>query len=103
MTQRCRVQFSVAVFVVGVSGFAGPVVAQEGWRTQPHVEALAADALGGRLTGSDGAQGAADYIVGQLRTIGATVLPGQSDFRLPFEFTAGIVDTGRELERQPEI
>ena len=80
MTQRCRVQFSVAVFVVGVSGFVGSVVAQEGWRTQPHVEALAADALGGRLTGSDGAQGAADYIVGQLRTIGATVLPGQSDY-----------------------
>ena len=97
MTQRCRVQFSVAVFVVGVSGFAGPVVAQEGWRTQPHVEALAADALGGRLTGSDGAQGAADYIVGQLRTIGATVLPGQSDFRLPFEFTAGVNDAGTSL------
>ena len=53
----------MAVFVVGVSAFVAPVVAQEEWRTQPHVEALAADALRGRLTGSDGAQGAADYIL----------------------------------------
>jgi len=49
MTQRCCVQLSVAVFVVGMSAFVDPVVAQERWRTQPHVEALAAHALGGRL------------------------------------------------------
>ena len=32
---------------------------------------------------------AGDYIVAQLKRIGAKPLPGQRDYRLPFEFTAG--------------
>ena len=66
-------------------------------RTRPHVEALAADVLEGRLTGTTGAHQAADYIIEQLRSIGAESLPGQQDYRLPFEFTAGVSDGGSSL------
>ncbi len=59
-----------------------------------HVTALASERLGGRLAGSEGERLAADYIVSQLKAIGARPLPGQDDFRLPFEFTAGTRDGG---------
>jgi Peptidase family M28/PDZ domain/PA domain len=65
--------------------------------TRAHVAALASDDLGGRLTGSDGERRAADYIVGQLKRMGARPLPGRSDYRLPFEFTAGTKDGGTSL------
>lgn len=65
--------------------------------TRPHVEALAAARLEGRATGSPGAKLAADYLVDQLKKIGAAPLPGQKDFRLPFEFTAGMKDGGSTL------
>jgi Zn-dependent M28 family amino/carboxypeptidase len=57
--------------------------------TRAHVEALAAERLEGRLAGSAGERLASDYIVAQLQRIGAKPLPGQKDYRLPFEFTAG--------------
>src|SRR5262245_60254366 len=66
-------------------------------RTRAHVTALAADRLEGRLTGSAGERLAADYIVAQLQRIGAKPLPGKTDFRLPFEFTAGTKDGGTRL------
>ena len=65
--------------------------------TRTVVETLAADEFEGRLTGTAGIQKAADYIVEQLRVIGATPLPGADDFRLPFEFTAGLSDGGSRL------
>ncbi len=65
--------------------------------TRPHVEALAAGRLEGRATGSPGAKVAADYIVSQLQKIGAMPLAGQKDFRLPFEFTAGMKDAGSAI------
>lgn len=67
------------------------------WRTESHVEALASEALEGRLTGTIGAQRAADYIIDELRKIGAEPLPGRDDFRIPFEFTAGVSDGGSSL------
>ena len=63
-------------------------------RTRAHVAALASDDLDGRLTGSAGEQRAGDYIVGELKRIGAQPLPGRTDYRLPFEFTAGTKDGG---------
>jgi Zn-dependent M28 family amino/carboxypeptidase len=66
-------------------------------RTRPHVQALTADAMDGRLTGSAGERLAADYIVSQLRKIGARPLPGAGDYRLPFEFTAGSRDGGSSV------
>ncbi len=65
--------------------------------TRAHVGALASDDLGGRLTGSDGERRAGDYIVGQLKRMGARPLPGRTDYRLPFEFTAGTKDGGTSL------
>ena len=44
--------------------------------------------------GSNGERLASDYLVSQLRRIGAKPLPGASDFLLPFEFTAGTRDGG---------
>ncbi|MDH4063699.1 MAG: M20/M25/M40 family metallo-hydrolase [Acidobacteriota bacterium] len=63
-------------------------------RTKVHVETLAADALEGRLAGSAGERQAADYLVKELQRIGARPLPGQTDFRTPFTFTAGSKDAG---------
>jgi hypothetical protein len=64
---------------------------------RPHVAALASEKMEGRLTGSPGEQAAADYIVSQLKRIGARPLPGRTDYRLPFEFTAGTRDGGSAI------
>jgi hypothetical protein len=66
-------------------------------KTRAHVQALASDRLEGRLAGSNGERLAGDYIVSQLQKIGAKALPGQRDFRLPFEFTAGTKDGGSSI------
>ena len=44
--------------------------------------------------GSNGERLASDYIVAELQKIGAKPLPGQRDYRLPFDFTAGTRDGG---------
>ena len=59
--------------------------------------ALADDELEGRLTGTEGSRLAADFLIEQLRAIGATPLPGTESFRLPFDFTAGMSDGGSSL------
>lgn len=66
-------------------------------RTRQHVTSLAGDGPSGRLTGTPGEQVAGDYIIGELRRIGAQPLPGATDFRLPFQFTAGTKDGGSWL------
>ncbi|OFW20890.1 MAG: hypothetical protein A3H97_10370 [Acidobacteria bacterium RIFCSPLOWO2_02_FULL_65_29] len=65
--------------------------------TKAHVTALASDRLDGRLTGSNGERLAADYLVAQLKRIGARPVPGATDYRLPFDFTAGMRDGGSRL------
>jgi hypothetical protein len=66
-------------------------------RTRPHVAALASERLEGRLAGSNGERLAGEYIAAQMKRIGARPLPGQKDYRLPFEFTAGTRDGGSQL------
>jgi hypothetical protein len=66
-------------------------------KTRAHVETLASPKLEGRLAGSNGEKLASDYIVAELQKIGAKPLPGKSDFRLPFEFTAGTRDGGSRV------
>ncbi len=68
-----------------------------------HVETLASDEFEGRLTGSEGASLAADYIISQLRSMGAAPVPGQASFRMPFEFTSGVIDTGSSLTLRGEV
>ena len=80
---------SVLIVVVGADGAAS--------KTRAHVQALASDKLEGRLAGSNGERLASDYIVAQLQAIGAKPLPGQRDYRLPFEFTAGTRDGGSRV------
>ncbi len=63
-------------------------------RTRTHVETLASDKFEGRLTGSPGEKLAGDYIISELKRIGAKPLPGMTDFRIPFTFTAGSKDGG---------
>jgi hypothetical protein len=66
-------------------------------KTRPHVVALASEKLEGRLTGSNGERLAAEYLVAQLKRMGARPLPGRKDYRLPFEFTAGSRDGGSRI------
>ena len=66
-------------------------------RTRAHVETLASDKFEGRLTGSPGEKLAADYIISELKRIGAKPLPGLTDFRMQFTFTAGSKDGGTRL------
>jgi len=78
------------------SGLAG-ATANTDARTRGYVTTLASDRMGGRLTGTDGERLAADYIISQLKQIGAKPLPGRTDFRFPFEFTAGGRDGGSNV------
>ena len=64
---------------------------------QQHVETLAADAMGGRLTGEKGAKKAVEYIESQLLEAGVQPLPGLKGLRQEFEFTAGAEDDGTVL------
>ncbi len=88
---------AVAVLSVGHGLAQGTRSTSTASRTRAHVAALASDRLEGRLVGSAGEGLAADYLVAQLRRIGAKPLPGSADFRLPFEFTAGTRDGGTKL------
>jgi Zn-dependent M28 family amino/carboxypeptidase len=63
-------------------------------QTRPHVQTLASPKMEGRLTGSPGEKLAADYLVAELKKIGARPLPGMTDLRMPFTFTAGSKDNG---------
>jgi Zn-dependent M28 family amino/carboxypeptidase len=90
---RCSAFFAISA-VVSVSLFA------QTSKSRVHVEALASPRLEGRLAGSNGEKLASDYLVSELQKIGAKPLPGQADFRLPFEFTAGTRDGGSSLGLQ---
>ena len=63
--------------------------------TKSHVMAIASD-TDGRMTGSAGERRAGDYIIAQLRRIGAQPFAGK-DYRLPFQFTAGARDGGSSI------
>lgn len=63
-----------------------------------HVRYLASDSLEGRLTGSPGEELAADYLISQLRSIGAVPLPGRDSFLHSFDYTSGSKDGGTTIE-----
>ena len=58
------------------------------------ITTLASERFAGRQTGTEGEQLAREFLIGELKRIGAKPLPGQKDFALPFEFTAGARDGG---------
>ena len=67
-----RVTFAVVAVLPALVISAATSAPQRGTtsRTEGYVEALASEALEGRLTGTIGAQRAADYIIDELRKIG---------------------------------
>ncbi len=85
---------ALALLGMGLPGL--PAGATESGLRQ-HVEALASDAWQGRMTGSEGAVATVEYLVEQLTALGAQPLPGEDDFVLEFEFTAGTDDTGSAI------
>jgi len=95
MTRTARLLSALALVVVTAQP-RGPALAQSAnaSRTRPYVEALASTKFDGRLAGSPGERLAGDLLVDALRTIGAKPLPGQQDYRVPFDFTAGTKDGG---------
>jgi Zn-dependent M28 family amino/carboxypeptidase len=62
-----------------------------------YVTTLASERFGGRQTGTEGERLAREFLVAELKKIGARPLPGQRDLALPFEFTAGARDGGTSL------
>ena len=82
-----RILFFVLSLSIAVSAHAQS-------RTRAQVERLASDALDGRFTGSSGERLAADYLVSELRRLGAKPLPGATNMISPFTFTAGSKDGG---------
>ena len=91
MTSR-HLLAALPLAAVACAGAEAPAPAVESQRAI--VEVLADDALEGRMTGSPGIRKAADYIIGQLRAIGAEPLPGVDGYRQPFAYTAGVTDVG---------
>ncbi len=94
MSNRCITLVVMGILMVGSRSGPLDALQQTGSSLRNHVEFLASDDLGGRLTGTTGAGKAADYIIGQLQGMGATTIPGSGGYRLPFEFTSGITDVG---------
>src|SRR5438105_4279628 len=62
-----------------------------------YITTLASQRFGGRQTGTEGERLAREFLIAELKRIGAKPLPGQRDFALPFEFTAGARDGGTTL------
>ena len=91
--QRTSLSFAVvaACLLVSAPGFSQTATSS---RTKTHVQTLASDKFEGRLTGSPGEKLAADYLISELKRMGAKPLPGMTDFRMPFTFTAGSKDGG---------
>ena len=89
MKTRCIVAAALALAVP--LGGQSPATAS---RTREHVTTLASPRLEGRLVGSNGERLASEYLVAELKRIGARPLPGASDFLQPFDFTAGTRDGG---------
>ena len=87
---------SVLVWLVAVSAISAvpSFVSAQTSKTRAHVETLASPRLEGRLAGSNGEKLASEYLIAELKKIGARPLPGQPDFLLPFAFTAGTKDGG---------
>ena len=86
--------FAVVFALVALPAFGQTATSS---RIKQHVATLASDKFEGRFTASPGEKLAADYIVSELKRIGAKPLPGMTDFRMPFQFTGGSKDGGSKV------
>ncbi len=94
MKRALLVVVGTVALAASLSAQAPAVATATTARTRQHVTTLSSDQMEGRLSGSAGEQRASDYIVSELQRIGAKPLPGQTGYKLPFEFTAGTRDGG---------
>ncbi len=85
------------VHLVGALALSTAVASGETADVKAHVSRLASEEMEGRLTGTDGARRASDYIIQELERLGVRPLPGRDSFRIPFEFTSGVSDQGTTL------
>ena len=92
--------------LVGLAALPGLLLAQAGEPVpapapaplDAHVQLLASEELEGRLTGSKGEELAANYLVEQLRAIGAVPVPGHDSFLHTFDYTSGSRDGGTTIQ-----
>jgi hypothetical protein len=110
MMNRFSLSARGAALAIGLLASAGPQAALAAAQspaaaataaaslTRTHVETLASPAFEGRLTGSNGERLASEYIAAELQKIGARPLPGQRDYRVAFDFTAGTRDGGSTVK-----
>ena len=96
MTRRLRTSTALVAFVLVLAAPQGARAADPA-RLKTNISTLASERFGGRLTGTDGERLAREFIISELKRIGAKPLPGQRDFALPFEFTAGARDAGTTI------
>ncbi len=82
------------VFAIAIVSTASATTTADVGELRRDVTTLASERFGGRLTGTDGERLAREFLVTELKRIGAKPLPGQQEFALPFEFTAGARDSG---------
>jgi hypothetical protein len=82
----------VLAFALTAAASAHPAADEATLRT--YVQTLASERFGGRMTGTEGETLAREFIISELRRIGARPLPGQREFAIPFQFTAGTRDGG---------
>ena len=96
-TQPHHPPHALKIAILFVSAFAAYSAVASGQDTKAYVRTLASERLEGRLAGSNGEKLAADFLVAELQKMGAKPLPSQTDFREPFEFTAGERDGGSSI------
>ena len=96
-TKPQRTLRTLSIIFSALSAFSAVSVAFAQSPTRVHVQTLASEKFEGRLAGSNGERLASEYLVGELKKMGARPLPGKSDFQLPFEFTAGTRDGGSSI------
>ena len=107
---RARLRAFAGVAVVAWLGHATLVAGQSApaaSKTRAAVQALASPRLEGRLAGSNGEKLASDYLLYELRRIGARPLllrlpdGERAEYVMPFGFTAGTRDGGSSLTVSP--
>src|SRR4029077_7014814 len=83
MTRRVLTSIGLVAFLFVFAAPRGTKAADPS-RLRTTISTLASERFGGRLTGTDGERLAREFIIAELKRIGAKPLPGQRDFTLPF-------------------
>ena len=99
---RATIAFAASVSLAAAGAVGADGTDADIANLKRHVERLASEEWQGRLTGTEGARFAADYLAQELVELGAEPLPGEDDFFLDFDFTAGTKDSGSSLTLGPE-